>query len=218
MKYYTLLLCIIFFYSCQKEEFTVVQDQEDTEEVTNASANLRLKLRSVSSHDGSFDDIIDDAPCVSIKIPYTIFFNGEPYNVGTILDLRPIGEDDEVALIYPVTLTRSDRSEVVVQGNAEWQNERDVCAEDPLSREHNACVDIAFPITLALYNLDETEFETREIGNSEALFPWVVDPQSEDLISINYPIDLIVAGGSALRITNNTQLADTIDALQNSCE
>ncbi|MDC7996044.1 hypothetical protein [Altibacter sp. HG106] len=218
MKYAVLLVMLALCWACQKEEFTVIQDQEDTEEVSNASANLRLKLRTVSSHDGSFDDVIDNASCVSIKLPYTLFFNGELYNIGTILDLQPIGPEDEVELIFPLTLVRSDHSEIIVTSEAQWEDELSVCGADTLIQEHNPCVDIAYPISLAIYNVAEGQFETRVIANSQELFPWVVDPQSEDLISINYPVDLIVGASSVLTTNNNNQLADTIDALANSCD
>ena len=88
---YLLVFTALFLLGCQKEKLEIIE-APDEEASFLFDQQLTSLLKSVASHDGSFDDVIDNSSCFSIDLPYQIALNGETHNVNTIDDLLPIKE------------------------------------------------------------------------------------------------------------------------------
>ena len=65
---------ILFFTSCQEEEVEITEPIED--EALVAESNLTNLVGLVSKMDGSIDNIIDRASCLSVKLPITVYVRG----------------------------------------------------------------------------------------------------------------------------------------------
>ena len=63
------------FTSCQEEVVEVITDPNETEAIA-ADSMLATLMSSASTMDGSKDNIIDNASCLSIELPVTVVVNG----------------------------------------------------------------------------------------------------------------------------------------------
>ena len=76
---YTLLLTgALWLGSCQ-EEFEEVNTSNTTGASFKATSETALLIENTSSHDGSFDNIVDGSSCFALNFPYTVNVNGSEF-------------------------------------------------------------------------------------------------------------------------------------------
>ncbi|MBT8323402.1 MAG: hypothetical protein KJO94_07985 [Eudoraea sp.] len=106
--------------SCRQEESEFIE--APLEESLKANSNVASLLSKTAMKDGSDDNIIDNASCLSVQLPVTIIANGieivvdDPEDFETIEDIFDELEDDQdiLEIIFPITLILSDFEEVVI--------------------------------------------------------------------------------------------------------
>ena len=86
------LLILTFFAlltltSCENEIVDINLNNQDTIAPNSSLANLMLQA---SANDGSVDDILDNANCLSVNLPVTISINGLQLTINTLDDLELI--------------------------------------------------------------------------------------------------------------------------------
>ena len=133
MKTRISLLYVIPFFalfmlaSCQKEAVEITG--LDTQETFVAESNLASLITETSTMDGSCDNIIDKANGFSVNLPVTVIVNGVEITVNSESDYELIEElfddsDDDydtLEIVFPITITLSDYTEVVVNSQAELE-------------------------------------------------------------------------------------------------
>ena len=83
IRFYCLLWAALFiFNSCRKEEFTFVG--EPIQERLQPNTNVSNLLQRLSLNDGSLDNIVDGASCISVQLPFTVQVNGMEVNLSLI--------------------------------------------------------------------------------------------------------------------------------------
>ncbi len=195
--------------------FTSCQDEIDNENGENPNTNTSnsqtaSNLERTSAYDGSFDDFLDGASCSSILLPVTATVNGTQITLVSESDYQQVinilgqfnTDDDTVELQFPLTVTLSNYTEVVVTNQAEYDQILTACQELEAAGESAiSCVDIDFPITILTYSLNYEQTGSVVIETEQQLYGYINNFGNNQLFAINYPITATVASGVTQTVT-----------------
>lgn len=228
MKTRISLLYVIPFFalfmlaSCQKEAVEITG--LDTQETFVAESNLASLITETSTMDGSCDNIIDKANGFSVNLPVTVIVNGVEITVNSESDYELIEElfddsDDDydtLEIVFPITITLSDYTEVVVNSQAELEALRaEYSHEDDDDIE---CIDFQYPLNISVYNSDFQVIDVVTISNDRQMHHFIRNLQGGVLASLNFPVTMIYADGSTIQVNNNTELEAVIKEARNACD
>lgn len=218
-----ILIFFLFFLgvSCQQEESEIITP--DSEEVISANSILAELLLQTSSNDGSEDDLLDNASCIEINLPVSVTVNGELIIINTLDDIALIEENisssdednDTIEITFPITITLSDHTEVLVANEEELLQYVINC----LSEEVIACVDFQYPISFSVFNSEFQDADVITINNDEALYEFLVNIGDDSAVfaSLNYPVVLIYDNGNTIEVTSNSELEVAINNANLNC-
>lgn len=225
---YKLLIFLIFALvvniSCRKEEIEFEQaPPEDTLAPNSQVANL---IQRTAMNDGSNSNIVDRSNCFNIQFPFTVIVNDVQIIVASDNDYDLIedsfdafdDDDDELVISFPIVIIRNDYSQLIINNYAEFYNYSNTCSGENEDDDDIECIDFQFPITASLFNANNELLQTVNITNDNSLYDFIDDLDEDDLVSINFPITLIVFDGTTLVVNNMEALEDTIDQYDDTCD
>lgn len=202
--------------SCQQEQLSVTDQQQDENIIEDA--NLVMMVMGITSHDGSHDDIVDNASCFSIDFPYQLKVSGEILEISNANDLNGVYDDDEVEPIYPLQITFADYRKTEVRNQAEMNQLTSGCSSGSYFNNSITCIDIVYPITIAEYNPATSDFQTTVYDHDRRTFTGISRMVDEAAVSqIKFPIQINVIGGETLQIDSNEQLKAVISSNIDFC-
>lgn len=217
-----ILLMTFMFTSCRSEEVESIQTPaEDT-----LNGNVADLMQRTALNDGSNDNIIDNANCVSISFPVTVIANGTEIIVNSEEDLDDIedvfdefdDDDDTIELIFPITIILSDFTEIVVNNEDELENYTDDCNGENEFDDDIECIDFQYPITANIFNSSNEIIDTIIITNDNELHDFIEDIDADDIITLNFPITVLLFDGTSMTINNLTELATAIENAEDLCD
>lgn len=215
MKISLLSIFLMIFVSCQKEGFTEVDNQEDASFMLDEQ--LSGLMKSVASHDGAFDDRIDNANCFSINFPYGLWVDGVQHNMASAEDFSEINPLTPVMPVFPITLTVGDYTQAVISSESEFQQMIINCHSGVLYDDIITCVDFSYPVTIALYNSENTNFETLILNHDWDTFSTIQTLEPNSLAAINYPVTLRLNNGAPITVISNDDLKNKIFSIAAGC-
>jgi hypothetical protein len=215
MKKYLILSLVFIALACQKEELTVVQDQEETSFL--ADRQLVGLIQSVSSHDGSFDDLVDQSTCFSINFPYEILLNGEIIEITSINDLLVINPFDDVVPVFPISITTADYIEIDLANQKSFVNYAFSCANGLMYDDRITCLDFNYPISLSIYDQEESTFETIIYNHDKETFEGMDLFEEGTKATINFPVIVKMVDGTTVNIQSTQELKSRILQMLNIC-
>lgn len=217
---------IIFLFalsSCQREseEITPVKPKE----VISPSSAVAAYIERVTLKDGSSDNIIDHASCVSLVLPVTVIVNGEQIRIDSASDFvliekildHSVSDDDSVSVVFPVTVILSDHSQRTLSNQEELTAIARTCTEGG-GDDDIECIDFEYPVTLSVYDSLNQAFRTVTLEDDEDLFEFFEHLKESDLAAFKFPITLVVNDGQEIAISNNDQLEDAIVNAMQGCD
>lgn len=213
---------LLMFASCQKEAVEITEP--NTQETFVAESNLAALITNTSTKDGSSDNILDAANGFSVNLPVTVYVNGVEMTVNSEEDFELIEEifdksdddTDSIEFVFPITVTLSDYSQVVIKNQEELNALR-----EQYSRENDddiECIDFKYPITLSVYNLDFQVIDVVTINSDEQLHRFIKNLQGGVLVSLNFPVTLIYQDGTTIDAHNIQELESIIKEARNACD
>lgn len=215
---------LLTFSSCQDEiADNPNPDQQETIVPNSVLANLMV---NTCANDGTLDDILDNANCISVNLPVTITVNNITITINTLDDLQLIqnifdeydNDDDILEFLFPITITLNDYTEIVINNQDDLEAFIEDCTE---TSDVIECVDFQYPISFSIYNSDFQIIDTVTIENDAALYAFLDnlddDNQGAVLASLNFPVTLVYANGDTLEVNNNQDLQDAINAAGDDC-
>ncbi|WP_273565979.1 hypothetical protein [Maribacter halichondriae] len=222
--YVGLLATAMVFTGCQKEEYDVPDPQEEGESLTASSATAKLMERTVSN-DGSYDNIVDGASCFNIRFPYTVKVNGLEITIDSKEDLHLIEEifdaveDDEnlLDIIFPITITMADYTEITINGEADLRELAKQCKEGG-DDEDIECIDVVYPVTFFTLDTNSTQTGSVVVESDKEMRRFFAGLGENDLISIQYPVVLVMFDGTEVRVSSNAELAEAIEMAKDACD
>jgi hypothetical protein len=226
---YSLLFTMALnFTSCQ-EEFEKLPEPDEQETIMASSSTAKL-IRNTSSYDGSFDNIVDGASCVAIRFPYVVNVNGLDINIDTREDLQLIEEIfDEMQvpnfeagaelleILFPITITTADYTEIVIDS---WDDLRALAKECREGGDDDdiECIDFVYPVTFYTFDLNEQQSGSVVVDSDMDMRLFFKDLGENDLISIDFPVNLKLANGNEIQVNNNAELANAIENAKIECD
>ncbi len=218
-----LFMATLMVTSCQ-EEFEELP-QPDEQQTIMANSSTAQLIQRTSSNDGSFDNIVDGASCFALDFPYTVEVNGIEITIDSREDLQLIEEifdafDDDtniLEIIFPITITFGDFSEIVINNNEELRALAEECLEGG-DDDDIECIDFVYPITLYTFDINEQQTGSVTVNSDEELRLFFKGLDENDLISIDFPVTLKLYDGTTTTVTNNAELAMAIENAKDACD
>jgi hypothetical protein len=227
-KMKTLLLlpffALLLFTSCQQELIDITEPTQ--EEALVASSELTSMISATSKMDGSEDNIIDKASCLSIKLPVKVVVNGIEIIINSREDYKLIKaiydkyEDDidNLDIIFPILIISSNHDEIEINNKEELENLVKDCRGEDEEDDDIECIDFQYPISFSVYNTQFQVANVVEINNDRELHYFIKRVRnSEVFASLNFPVTMVLADGSTKSVNNNAELAATIREAKDAC-
>jgi hypothetical protein len=208
--------------SCQEEAVEITEP--NTQETFVAESDLAMLIAQTSTNDGSSDNIIDGANGFSVNLPVTVYANGVEITVNSEADFELIEEifdasdddDDTLEIVFPITVTMRDYTQVVVNSQAELDDLRSHNSNE--DDDDIECVDFKYPITISIYNLNFQVIDVVTINSDEQLHHFIRNLEGGVLASLNFPVTMVYEDGSTIEVHNNTELENVMKEARNACD
>ncbi|WP_457610508.1 hypothetical protein [Lutibacter sp.] len=223
-KFLLLSLSIIVFISCQSEINSIEQSSES--ETLNAAAGVASLVQRTVSQDGSKDNIIDKASCITVTLPVTVSANGVEITVENESDLELIeqvfdefdDDDDILEIAFPIVITLSDYTEITVNNIEELQNLASECKDENEVDDDIECIDFVYPITLSKYDANSQLIETIVVNSDMQFYALLNHLDDGNIISINFPITMKLYDGTEEIINNMDEMGNLMNDAEFMCD
>ena len=217
------LFTLILFTSCQNEESEII---DNTEETFVAESVLAQSMLRTTTLDGSFDNIIDSANCISVNLPVTVIVNGITITIEAIEDYEIIedifdefnDDNDNIEIVFPITIILSDYDEIVINNYDELYAFVEDCLGENEDDDDIECIDFQYPISVSIFNSNFDFIETVQINNDEELYEFIEELEGGVFASINFPVNMILVDGSTIEVNSNDELQAAIEAAEDACD
>lgn len=217
-----LILVFLSFTACQ-DEISEVENPDEQETIVPNSTLATLMSRTTANY-GAADDILDGASCFSVELPVTIVVGDITIVIETEDDLEAL-EDvlddvnvDALDFVFPITITFSDYSQIIIETADELQSFIDQCLEEEI--DIIECADFVYPISFSVFNSGFNLVDTVVIEHDEALYAFLDELEDDEnalIVSLNFPISLEYANGETIEVNTNEELADAIAVAEQFC-
>jgi hypothetical protein len=212
-----LILLPIAILGCMKEIDLTEGENPNTNNQNSETTNY---YKRIGMYDGSFDDLIDNISCSSVKLPVSLLANNIPLTITktadyqlvlNIFNLSPI-DTDTVVFNFPITIVNQDYSQTSVISQEQLNNLAAVCNS---AIGAIICVDIVYPIKISLYNTTIEQTTIVSIVNDRNLFDFMANLSVNEVYSVQYPINVSTVGNATISISNDSQLKSIINECLN---
>ncbi|TCK67930.1 hypothetical protein DFQ05_1713 [Winogradskyella wandonensis] len=220
-----LVLGVVFtMTSCRTEDdLSIDPPVEQTIEASSMVANL---MSRTATNDGSSDNIIDSASCLSVQLPVTVTVNGIELVINDddgyedIEDIIDLFDDDvdSVVVSYPITVILTDYSTVVVNSDAELEALGENCLGENENDDDIECIDFQYPITASVFNANNDLIDTIVINNDNEMYDFIDDLDEFVAVTINFPITVIFADGNTQTVNSIQELENAIETADDTCD
>lgn len=228
-KMKTLLLlpffALLLFTSCQEEKIDIT-DPNETETLI-AESTLTNLVSATSKLDGSKDNIIDNASCLSIELPVTVVVRGlevivdseEDYKVIEALFNEFDDDEDKLDIIFPITIILSDHEDVIIENRDALEELVKDCNGENEEDDDIECIDFQYPISFSVYDVDFQVINVVDIANDRELFRFIKRVRNAEVFaSINFPVTMLLADGTEIVVNNNEELQRAIEEAKDICD
>lgn len=198
---------------CYNDDGSVIE----TPHTSHRASELTGIIKSITAHDGSFDDHIDNSSCYSLIFPYLLNVNGQQVEVYSIEDLEHISVDDDVDIIFPVQTIFFNYEVKTVHNLISYNLLNQTCMRDFTIRINN-CIHFEYPITVKIYNDFTRNFYTSSITNDKEMYLHFDNLHANDLFEIDYPVSILNHNNSSTIIHSNQDFTSLYFTSLEACE
>lgn len=228
-RYYSVLclfvllhVLLLLFSSCQEESEEIVLPSSD--KAILPGSLLGDYISRIALNDGSPDNIVDNASCTRLVFPVMVVVNGQEVEIASADDLSTVegiidesdNDQDDVRILFPVTVTLTDHTELVINNAEEFEDLADLCTEGGLDDDIE-CVDFKYPLTISVYDSDNQVSRVISINDDKELFTLFDNLEEGHIASFTFPVTAIVAGGE-MTFTDNHHMEDVIEDYMDDCD
>ena len=210
--------------ACRSEETEILDSpQNETLEANSRVANL---LQRTAQNDGSDDNIIDNASCLDIELPVTVVIEGLEIVVNSEEDLELIEDifdefdDDEdiLEIIFPITIVLADFTEITINNFDELEDLAEDCAGENEEDDDIECADIQYPLEASIFDTNNELVGTLTIDDDEELYLFIDDLEDTQIVTIGFPIVVVLSDGTEIEASNLDQLEEILDNAEDDCD
>jgi len=201
-------------------------NNDRTDATITANSNVALLMSKTATNDGSADNIIDSANCLSVQLPVTVTVNGTTLIIDDedgyedIEDIIDLFDDDvdSVVISYPITVILADYSTVTVNSDTELATLTATCTDENDDDDDIECIDFQYPITASVFDANNVLVNTITINNDNDMYDFIDDLEEFASVTINFPITVILADGTTQTVTTIQELENAIETAEDSCD
>ncbi|MFZ2429517.1 MAG: hypothetical protein WAW57_00045 [Lutibacter sp.] len=223
IKFLFLSLFLVGLIACQKEISQTIQPNQN--EVLIANAAVTALVKSTVTNDGSKDNIIDNASCISIKLPATVVVNGVSISIESEADYDDIeaifdefdDDDDQLNIVFPIIIILSDFSQITINNSEELEGFVDDCGGENEIDDDIECIDLVYPISFSIFDSANQLVQTVTVLDDEQFYKFIDDIESYDIVQINFPVKVLLYDGSEKIINDMDALENAIEEAKGSC-
>lgn len=219
------IISLLLLFSCQEEVIEITAPNE-TETIV-AESKLTEYIGAVSAKDGSIDNIIDKASCLTIDLPVTVIANGNELRIETENDYGKIEsiydefeeDSDELEIIFPITIILSDFSEIKIESSSELETFVAECKNENEPDDDIECIDFQYPISFSVYNFQFEIINAVQINSNRELYKFIKRVKNGEVFaSLNFPVTMVLSDGNTIEVYNNEELQNTIEEAKEACD
>lgn len=223
IKFLFLSLFLVGLISCQKEISQTIQPNQN--EVLAANAAVTMLVKSTVTNDGSKDNIIDKASCISIKLPATVVVDGVTLTIESEADYDDIeaifdefdDDSDQLDIVFPITIILSDFSQITINNSEELESFVDDCGGENEMDDDIECIDIVYPISFSIFDSANQLAQTVTVLDDEQFYKFIDDIEDYHIVQINFPIKVLLYDGSEKIINDMDAMENAIEEAKGSC-
>lgn len=218
------LSLLFLFASCREEEIEFIETPPENALAANSTiANL---LQRTVTKDGSKDNIIDYANCFTIKLPVDVAANTVALNLNSENDYARVesifdeeyDDIDDLIISFPITIIKSDFSEVVVNSMSELNTHAMNCNGENILDDDIECIDIMYPISTSIFNTNNELISSELFSNDNELYHFIENISTSDIISMDFPISVRLSDATEMETNSLQELETIIQNSQNDCD
>lgn len=217
-------LLLLLVSSCRKEEYVFVGTPPG--QALLAGSNAADLLRRTVTNDGSVDNIIDGSNCFTVALPVTVVVNGteivveneEGYNAIEVVFDEDEDDVDTLEIIFPITIVLNDFTTNAVLNADELQDYADDCHGENEEDDDIECVNIQYPITVSIFNSNSEAIDTISFLNDMLFYGFLNTLDNNDIVSIDFPISLILHDGTSIEVADLVELESVIENAKDDCD
>lgn len=210
--------------SCQKESNLLIQPSSN--EILKANSTVSSLALRTATNDGSKDNIIDSANCLSVQLPVNVTVNGVSLTINSEADYSLIEnifnefdtDTDTLNIIFPIKITLSDFTIISVNNSNELNDLAEKCNGENEIDDDIECLDFVYPISFSIYNSSSQLSQTLVVQTDEQFYKLLEDIEDYYIVQINFPISVILYDGSVQAIANMGDLETAIEAADGMCD
>ncbi len=207
---------------CQEEKVIVVEPTEN--QAVKPNSETASLVTSVARRDGSDDDIIDRASCVSLVFPVTVIANGTEVKVNSLDDLEIIEnlfaastmDEDRLEIQFPIIAIFPNHTQVTIPSKQNLDEIIASCAQN--GDADIECIDFRFPIKVTRYNVGSQTAEVFTIQNDKELFNFFGYLKEDDLVGFYFPIIMVNSSGAEVTLSDISTLSSLIKDAEDDCD
>lgn len=216
-----IVLLPILILGCIKEIDLTEGENPNTNGRNSETTN---HYKRIGMYDGSFDDLIDNNSCSSVKLPVSLLANNIPVTITNISDyqlvlnifnLSPI-DVDLVVFNFPITTINQDYSQTSITSQVQFDNLSAAC-NLAINTNLSAiiCVDLVYPIKISLYNTITEQTTIISVLKDQDLFNLMANLSVNELYGVQYPINVVTTGNVNISVSDDNQLKSIINDCTN---
>ncbi|WP_228853546.1 hypothetical protein [Aegicerativicinus sediminis] len=214
------VLILTLVVSCRKESIDFYAPSEEEQLV--ASSTAAILMENTSLLDGSRDNIIDKASCLTVIFPVEVEIDDETIVINSLEDLDLLEDlldeknDDDYDLIYPFQVLTSDFNIVTIVNEDQLEDYIESCPQDG-SDDDIECIDFVYPVTFLSFNIATESIDTYNIFTDNDMFDFLSSLTPADVVSIQFPLVLKTSDEETLTVNNIQELQSTLAAYEDFC-
>jgi len=211
-----IVLLILSMTSCYENETVIIDESEESN--LRFDDELTTLMKSVTSHDASFDDFIDGSHCFSLKYPYQVVIQEELLDIQSDDDLQNLNNtESEIEIVFPVAINLVNFENHTVFTQTEFETLKQMC-EDGLMYEDNInCADFIYPMELAIYNTQTRRFDKVIFNSNKNTFSFLNRLDSNSIFEVVYPANILMFQEEHFSIDNNFSLTTHFKIALSTC-
>ncbi|MBD0832362.1 hypothetical protein [Aestuariibaculum sediminum] len=216
---------LLLLMSCQDEVVDITTAEES--EAIAANSELAVLIEATSTKDGSFDNIIDRASCLTVKLPVKVVLNGLEITVDSEEDYKVIEgifkefdyDYSDMEIIFPITIVSADFTVHEIKNKEALALLVKECHEENEEDDDIECIDFKYPVEFSIYNTKFQFVDVVTIENDEMLYKFIHRVREKEVIaSLNFPVTLIHADETEVEVYNNIGLQSVIREAKHACD
>ena len=216
-------LGLLILNACQNEFEEIINASADQVFVSGSAVSDLMQLTTIL--DGSNDNIMDKASCASIVLPVTVFVNGDELVINSEEDFKKIedvfdefdDDENELSFLFPIEIELANHSNLTIKNVDELESVTKDCVENG-DDEDIECVDFKYPLSFSVYNTNSEIAEVITFKDDEELYRFLENLEESDLVSIDFPIIMILSDASEMEVKSNDELEDIIENAKDDCD